>query len=62
VLAQKEGFEQTFLGEDCWYAIRISGGMLPKIKYVAAYQTHDQATAGRLSRRLARRASPCFLA
>ncbi len=25
VPAQKEGFEQVFLGEDCWYAIRISG-------------------------------------
>jgi hypothetical protein len=39
VPAQKEGFERVFLGEDCWYAIRISGGMLDKIKYVAAYQT-----------------------
>jgi len=39
VPAQKEGFESVFLGEDCWYAIRISGGMLDKIKYVAGYQT-----------------------
>ena len=39
VPAKKEGFENTFLGENCWYAIRISGGMLTKIKYVAAYQT-----------------------
>lgn len=39
VPAQKETFEQTFLGEDCWHAIRISGGMLDKIKYIAAYQT-----------------------
>ncbi len=39
VPAQKEGFEKVFLGEDCWYAIRISGGMLDKIKYIAAYQT-----------------------
>jgi hypothetical protein len=39
VPAQKENFEKMFLGEDCWYAIRISGGMLEKIKYVAAYQT-----------------------
>jgi len=39
VPAQKEGFEEVFLGEDCWYAVRISGGMLDKIKYVAAYQT-----------------------
>ncbi len=39
VSAKKEGFEETFLKEDCWYAIRISGGMLDKIKYIAAYQT-----------------------
>ena len=39
VPAQKEGFEEVFLGEDAWYAIRISGGMLEKIKYIAAYQT-----------------------
>ena len=40
VPAQQEGFERVFLGEDCWYAIRIAGGMLDRIKYVAAYQTH----------------------
>ena len=28
-----------FLGENAWFAIRISDGMLPKIKYIAAYQT-----------------------
>jgi len=39
VPAQKDGFERVFLGEHAWYAIRISGGMLDKIKYVAAYQT-----------------------
>lgn len=39
VPAQKEGFDDVFLGQDCWYAIRISGGMLDKIKYIAAYQT-----------------------
>lgn len=39
VPAQKEGFDDVFLGKDCWYAIRISGGMLDKIKYIAAYQT-----------------------
>jgi hypothetical protein len=40
VPAKKEGFEKVFLGEDCWYSIRISGGMLDKIKYIAAYQSH----------------------
>jgi len=39
VPAQKEGFDKVFLGENAWHAIRISGGMIPKIKYVAAYQT-----------------------
>lgn len=39
VPAQKENFERLFLGQDCWYAVRISGGMLDKIKYIAGYQT-----------------------
>lgn len=39
VPARTDGFEKVFLGKDCWYAIRISGGMLDKIKYIAAYQT-----------------------
>jgi len=39
VPAQKGGFDRVFLGENSWYAIRISGGMLEKIKYIAAYQT-----------------------
>jgi hypothetical protein len=39
VPAQGDGFRDVFLGEDCWYAIRISGGMLTRIKYIAAYQT-----------------------
>ena len=51
VPAQQEGFESVFLGQNCWYAIRIAGGMLDKmrrpwssvslaIKYIAAYQTN----------------------
>lgn len=39
VPAQEDGFKRVFLAENCWYAIRIGGGMLPKIKYIAAYQT-----------------------
>jgi hypothetical protein len=39
VPAQEEGFNRVFLGEDCWYSIRIGGGMLPRIKHIAAYQT-----------------------
>jgi len=39
VPANEEGFNETFLGENCWYAIRISSSMLDRIKYIAAYQT-----------------------
>ena len=39
VPAKDEGFKEVFLGDDCWYAIRIGGGMLNKIKYIAAYQS-----------------------
>ena len=39
VPAQEEGFNKVFLGEDCWYSIRISAGKLDKIRYIAAYQT-----------------------
>lgn len=39
VPAQEDGFKDVFLSQHCWYAIRIGGGMLPKIKYIAAYQT-----------------------
>lgn len=43
VPAQPGGFEEAFIGENCWYAIRISGGMLPKIKYIAAYRTQPES-------------------
>lgn len=39
VPAQEEGFEETFIDEDRWYKIRIHASMLPKIKYIAAYQS-----------------------
>jgi hypothetical protein len=39
VPAQKDGFDEVFIGQHAWWAIRIGGGMLPKIKYVAAYQS-----------------------
>jgi hypothetical protein len=40
VPAQQDGFDEVFLGQHCWYAIRIGGGMLTKIKYIAAYQSN----------------------
>lgn len=38
VPAREEGFNEVFIGEKCWYQIRISAAMLNKIKYIAAYQ------------------------
>ena len=43
VPAQQDGFEEVFLGDNSWDAIRISGGMLPKIKYIAAYRTQPES-------------------
>lgn len=43
VPAREGGFNKVFLGENCWRAIRISGGMLDKIKYIAAYQTKPKS-------------------
>ena len=39
VPAQEDGFRDVFLGQDSWHAIRIGGGKLNEIKYIAAYQT-----------------------
>jgi hypothetical protein len=38
VPAREDGFKETFLGENCWYAIRIHPSMIPRIKHIAAYQ------------------------
>jgi hypothetical protein len=38
VPAREEGFRETFLGENRWYAIRVHGSMRPQIKYIAGYQ------------------------
>ena len=38
VPAREEGFQETFIEENCWYSIRIHGSMLSKIKHVAAYR------------------------
>lgn len=39
VPAKEEGFREVFIDQDCWYAIRIGGGMVSKIRYIAAYQS-----------------------
>lgn len=39
VPANPDGFKEVFLGQNCWYQIRIAGYMLDKIKWIAAYVT-----------------------
>lgn len=39
VPSRDEGFNRVFLGENCWYSLKISSSMLSKIKYIAAYET-----------------------
>lgn len=38
VPGRKDGFEEVFIGENSWYAIRLNSSMIPNIKYIAAYQ------------------------
>ncbi len=38
VPAREEGFQETFVGENCWYAIRIGAKYIPKLKYIGAYR------------------------
>ena len=38
VPAREDGFQETFVGENQWYSIRIHASMIPQIKYIAAYR------------------------
>lgn len=38
VPAREDGFKRVFLGENCWYAIRIAAGKISQLKFIAAYQ------------------------
>lgn len=38
VPAREDGFQETFLGEGLWYAIRLHTSMIPRIKYIAVYR------------------------
>jgi hypothetical protein len=38
VPAREEGFQDVFLGQSQWYAIRVGAGMKDRIKYIAAYR------------------------
>lgn len=43
VPAREDGFQETFIAENRWYAIRIHSSMLPKIKYIAAYRVAPES-------------------
>ena len=43
VPAREEGFANTFMGENRWYAIRMHASMVPRIKYIAAYQVAPES-------------------
>ncbi|HAM45038.1 MAG TPA: hypothetical protein DCM67_08480 [Propionibacteriaceae bacterium] len=38
VPAREEGFQETFIGENCWYAVRLHATMRGQIRYIAAYR------------------------
>lgn len=38
VPAREDGFKRRFLGEDCWFAVRINSKHIKKLKFIAAYQ------------------------
>lgn len=35
--AQQDGFIETFLGEQCWYYVRINEKNIPHLKYIGVY-------------------------
>lgn len=39
VPSHEDGFQKVFMGENVWWAVRIAGGMLNKIRYIAVYRT-----------------------
>ncbi len=43
VPAREDGFQETFLGENRWYAIRIHSSMRSQIKYIAVYRVAPQS-------------------
>ncbi len=38
-----DGFQETFISENRWYAIRIHSSMISKIKYIASYQVAPES-------------------
>lgn len=49
VPARAEGFQQRFLKENCWFAVRIDARHIPKLKYIAAYQVTPVAAITHLA-------------
>lgn len=43
VPARSLGFAEVFLGEDCWYSVRISKDRIPYLKYIAVYQSYPKS-------------------
>ena len=43
VPAREDGFQEVFLGEQRWWAVRIHGSMRPQIKYIAAYRVAPES-------------------
>ena len=41
--ARDEGFNETVLGENRWYSIRIHSSMIPKIKSLAVYRVAPES-------------------
>jgi len=49
VPAREDGFEETFIGENRWWAIRIHSSMIPKIKYIAVYRVAPESAITHLA-------------
>jgi hypothetical protein len=43
VPARDDGFQDVFINENRWYAIRIHSSMIPKIRYIAAYRVAPES-------------------
>ena len=50
VPARDEGFEEVFVGENCWHAMRLHGSMRPQLKYIAAYRVAPISAITHLAR------------
>jgi hypothetical protein len=50
VPARDPGFTEVFLGQRRWHAIKIARTMLPKIKWIAAYQVKPVSAITYLAR------------